>query len=80
MGCAHLDEAARLGPVVVLGEVRQRALVEAKGDALALHVLLAHARNHLRAGEEREEGRGRWGCGSEEGQASWARPAGQHVM
>mmetsp|Transcript_15235 Transcript_15235/g.35011 ORF Transcript_15235/g.35011 Transcript_15235/m.35011 type:complete len:818 (+) Transcript_15235:946-3399(+) len=43
-----LDEAARLWPVVVLGEVRQRAVEETVRDALALNVLLADARNHLR--------------------------------
>jgi len=31
-----LDEAAALGPIVILGEVGERALQEAKGEALAL--------------------------------------------
>ena len=44
-----LHKAARLGPQVVLGEVRQGAALEPERDALALHVLLAHARDHLRA-------------------------------
>ena len=30
-----------------LGEVGQRATMEAEGDAFALHILLPHARNHL---------------------------------
>eukprot|EP00958_Prasinococcus_capsulatus_P026051 scaffold4543_cov350-Prasinococcus_capsulatus_cf.AAC.1 len=47
-----LHEAARLGPEVVLGEVRQRAVQEPERDALALHVLLAHARDHLRDVDE----------------------------
>ena len=33
-----------------LGEVGQGAAMEAEGDALALHVLLAHARYHLHPG------------------------------
>ena len=37
-----LHEPAALGAVVVLGEVRQRAVVEAVHDALALHRLLPH--------------------------------------
>ena len=48
-----LHKAARLGAQVVLGEVRQRAALEPKRDALALHILLAHARNHLRGTAER---------------------------
>eukprot|EP00052_Salpingoeca_macrocollata_P029267 m.293933 g.293933 ORF g.293933 m.293933 type:complete len:699 (-) comp22962_c0_seq7:2402-4498(-) len=36
-----------VGPVVVLDKVRQRAIAEAKGNALALDVLLAHAGNDL---------------------------------
>jgi len=47
-----LDEAARLGPIVVLGEVRQRPVEEAVRDALALDVLLADAGDHLRDVDE----------------------------
>ena len=42
-----LDEAARLGAVVVLCKVRQRAAVEAVGHALVLDRLRAEARGHL---------------------------------
>ena len=45
---AALDEALRLRPEVVLGEVRQRSLVEAKGDALSLNILLANTGHDLR--------------------------------
>ena len=57
-----LDEAARLRPVVVLDEVRQRAVTEAERDPLPLHVLLADARDHLRdeRGMKREEVGGSW--------------------
>ena len=43
-----LDEAARLGAEVVLGKVRKRPVPEPGRNSLALHVLLAHARNDLR--------------------------------
>ena len=43
-----LHKTAGLWAEVVLGEVGQGAPLEAKGYALALHVLLPHAGNHLR--------------------------------
>ena len=42
-----LDEAARLGAVVILGKVRQGPIEEAVRDALTLDVLLADAGDHL---------------------------------
>ena len=43
-----LHEAARARGVVVLREVRQRAVLKPVGDALAVNELLSEARNHLR--------------------------------
>ncbi len=55
--CVHLwskasqvgvfHKASRLRAIVILGEVGQGAAPKPKGDALALHVLLAHTGNHL---------------------------------
>jgi len=42
-----LDEASRLGAVIVFNEVRQRALTEAEGNALTLNVLLTDASDDL---------------------------------
>lgn len=42
------DEAFRLGAIVVLGEVGQGALVEAKSDSLSFNVLLAATSHNLR--------------------------------
>ena len=42
-----LYEPPRLRPVIVLDEVRQRAVSEPKRDAFSLDVLLSHARNDL---------------------------------
>eukprot|EP00976_Prorocentrum_cordatum_P043526 880643-Prorocentrum_minimum.AAC.10 len=47
-----LDKPAGLRAEVVLGEVREGAVDKAKGDALALHVLLPHTGNHLRDVDE----------------------------
>ena len=43
-----LDEAACAGRVIVFREVRQSAVLEPVGDALAVNELLPEARNHLR--------------------------------
>ena len=48
-----LHEAARLGRIVVLGEVRQRAVLEAERDPLALDRLLTDTGRHLRDVDER---------------------------
>lgn len=50
-----LHEASALRAVVILDEVGERAVLEAEGDTLTLHVLLPHHRNNLRARE-----RDRW--------------------
>mmetsp|Transcript_12899 Transcript_12899/g.36269 ORF Transcript_12899/g.36269 Transcript_12899/m.36269 type:complete len:465 (-) Transcript_12899:2165-3559(-) len=54
-----LHKAAGLRAVIIGGEVRQRPPHEAIGDALALHVLLPHAGNHLGDVDEGALGAGR---------------------
>jgi len=44
---AVLDEALALWAVVILTEVRQSTLAEAKGDTLTLNVLLSHTGHDL---------------------------------
>ena len=45
---AALHEAARLGTVIILLEMRQRAVRETIGNALAIRCLLTHTGHHLR--------------------------------
>lgn len=42
-----LHEASALRTVIILDEVRQRAVFEAEGDSLTLHVLLPHHGDNL---------------------------------
>lgn len=42
-----LHKASTLRAVVILNEVRQRAVFEAEGDSFTLHVLLPHHSNNL---------------------------------
>ena len=42
-----LHEPFTLGSIVVLDEVREAAMTEAKGNTLPLHVLLTHASDNL---------------------------------
>lgn len=49
-----LHKAPALGAVVILDEVRQRAVLETEGDSLTLHVLLAHHSNNLREIERQD--------------------------
>lgn len=46
-----LNEASALRTVIILNEVRQCAVFEAKGNSLTLHVLLPHHSNNLNRGE-----------------------------
>ena len=51
-----LDKSSTFGAEVVLREVRQRALVEAKRNTLAFNILLPDTSNHLRDIDERSLG------------------------
>lgn len=46
-----LHKAPALGAVVVLDEVGQRAMLEAKGDSLAFNVLLPYHGNNLQGSQ-----------------------------
>lgn len=47
-----LNKASALRAVVVFDEMRQRSVLEAKGDSFTLHVLLAHHSNNLKEEED----------------------------
>ena len=42
-----LDEAPRLGAVIVFDEVRQSPMAKSEGDSLTLNVLLTYTGNNL---------------------------------
>ena len=50
-----LDEASRLGTVIVFDEVRQSPMPKAEGNTLTLDVLLTHTGNDLEGEEEEGE-------------------------